>query len=394
MSRGLRGRGLSSVLLLDITRLLDRALRGVRPTGVDRVGLAYVAHFGGRAQALVRFGGRWVVFGRQDSQRLFAWVLEPIRQMAGWVRFWVGRGYGCNWRGAPAGTVLLHSSHDGLQHAAFADEVRARGWRAVYFVHDLIPLEFPEYGRAGEAARHRARMRTVLSSGVAVVVNSAATGRALEGFALREGRMMVPWTVAHLAPVVFPNGGTGGLAEPYFVMLGTIEARKNHWMVLNVWRQLVAELRAERVPKLVLIGRRGWECEQVVDMLERCEVLRGVVLEQGDCDDAMVGAWLRGARALLFPSFAEGFGIPLVEALAVGTPVIASDLEVFREVAGEVPVYLSPLDGLGWKAMVREFARPDSAVRAAQLRRLAGWEAPTWAGHCAQVERFLQEVVG
>jgi len=95
---------------------------------------------------------------------------------------------------------------------------------------------------------------------------------------------------------------------------------------------------------------------------------------------------------LLFPSFVEGYGLPLVEALACGTPVIASNLEVFRELAGEIPDYLSPIDGLGWARAIEDYAREDSAARAAQIDRLQGWTAPTWEGHFAKVDRWLESL--
>ena len=107
-------------------------------------------------------------------------------------------------------------------------------------------------------------------------------------------------------------------------MLGTIEPRKNHWFMLHVWRRIVEES-GGNAPKLVVIGRRGWECENVVDMLERCESLKDAVVEQSNCSDHDLQVWLQHARALLFPSFVEGYGMPLVEALTMQVPVIASD---------------------------------------------------------------------
>jgi glycosyltransferase involved in cell wall biosynthesis len=176
--------------------------------------------------------------------------------------------------------------------------------------------------------------------------------------------------------------------RPYFVALGTIEPRKNHLLLLNLWRQLAGSM-GPAVPRLVVIGRRGWENENVLDMLERCAAIDGLVREESGLPDHEVARLLRGARALLFPSFAEGFGLPLAEALALGVPAVASDLPALREVGGEVPDYLDPLDGAAWRAAVVEYARPDSAVRRAQIARMAGWQAPSWEDHFAAVDGLL-----
>jgi len=124
-------------------------------------------------------------------------------------------------------------------------------------------------------------------------------------------------------------------------------------------------------------------------MLERCPPLRGLVLERGDLPDAELVRLIRGARALLLPSFAEGFGFPLIEALVQGIPVICSNLPALRETGGQVPEYLDPLDGPGWREAIVDYARPESAGRAAQLRRLGGWRPPRWEDHFAQVDALI-----
>jgi glycosyltransferase involved in cell wall biosynthesis len=179
------------------------------------------------------------------------------------------------------------------------------------------------------------------------------------------------------------------LAQPYFVILGTIEPRKNHWLLLHLWRELVAAHGAGRVPHLVVIGQRGWECENVVDLLERCDSLKGVVHEVSGAADAEVARYLRHACALLFPSFAEGYGMPLVEALMLGTPAIASPLEVFREIAADIPDYLDPLDGPGWARLVLDYAAPGSVRREAQRQRMRAFQMPTWERHFERVEGLL-----
>jgi glycosyltransferase involved in cell wall biosynthesis len=178
---------------------------------------------------------------------------------------------------------------------------------------------------------------------------------------------------------------------PYFVFLSTIEPRKNHWLLLHVWRHIIKDL-GPAAPRLVVIGQRGWECENAVDMLERCEPLREMVIERAGCSDAELVNYLHHAQALLFPSFTEGYGMPLVEALSLGVPVIASDLPVFAEIAADVPDYIDPLDGRRWREVIEAYSTPQSGPRSAQLERIRRFSVPAWSGHFARVDAFLGQV--
>jgi glycosyltransferase involved in cell wall biosynthesis len=171
---------------------------------------------------------------------------------------------------------------------------------------------------------------------------------------------------------------------PYFVMVGTIEPRKNHQFILMIWRRLRERLGA-LTPHLVIIGARGWENENVIDLLERSSQLRPLVHECNRTSDAETVHILRNAQALLLPSLAEGFGLPLAEALALGVPAICSDIAVFREVAGSVPEFVDPLDGLAWLEAIADYSAEGSPRRAAQLARQSSWRAPTWDEHFAKI---------
>ena len=376
-------------MLIDVTRVLDRTLQGRRPTGVDRVGLAYVQHFRERARALVRFAGRWMAFAETDSKRLFDGLLAPDARFIRRSRWLVGTTHALNWQRPARGSVLLNTGHSGLDRTDYSQRARRYGLRPLYFLHDLIPVAFPEYGRPGEAEKHCHRLKTMLETGHGLIMNSAVTGGELEAYAAALGMVVPQWITAHLATPDFPSPASNRpVPEPYFVILGTIEPRKNHLLLLNLWRQLVGTL-GPSAPRLVVIGQRGWECEQVVDMLERCAALKGVVTEISDCDDAALATWLFHAQALLFPSFAEGYGIPLVESLSLGTPVVASDLPVFRELANDIPDYLDPLDGVGWRQAVLDFVETQGPRRTAQKTRMMGWRAPTWKAHFEKVDDFM-----
>jgi glycosyltransferase involved in cell wall biosynthesis len=93
------------------------------------------------------------------------------------------------------------------------------------------------------------------------------------------------------------------------------------------------------------------------------------------------------------PSFAEGFGLPVPEALSAGTPVICSDLPALREVCGDIPEYLDPLDGLGWRRAILDYTQAASPRRAAQCQRLGAWSAPRWDTHFNQVHGIIKNLV-
>ncbi len=172
--------------------------------------------------------------------------------------------------------------------------------------------------------------------------------------------------------------------RPYFVCVGTIEARKNHRLLLDLWRRLAAEC-GDRAPLLRLVCRRGYGSD---GMAADLRALRHVVIEQPDLSDTAMTALLAGARALLLPSFAEGFGLPVAEALSLGVPVLCSNLAALRESGGGVPDYLDPADRAAWHRAVLDYAS-DSSRRRAQLARLRGWTAPSWRQHFAIVEALI-----
>jgi glycosyltransferase involved in cell wall biosynthesis len=289
------------------------------------------------------------------------------------------------------GRLYLNIGHTGLDSDGFRTWVRRSGVRPVYFVHDLIPLTHPDYCREGEAQTHARRMETVLASGSGIIGNSQATLDDLQRFAEAEGFAVPPTIAAWLGctPLKVPEAARSNEGPATFVALGTIEGRKNHLLLLDVWSRLIAKM-AKKAPRLVIIGQRGWKAERAFEILDRDEDLRRHVVEVSDCSDRELAAHLANARALLFPSHAEGFGLPLVEALALGVPVIASDLPVFREIGQGVPTIIGSNDPEAWEAAILDYARPESAARAAQLGRLRQFRPFDWASHFRLVERWLE----
>jgi glycosyltransferase involved in cell wall biosynthesis len=265
----------------------------------------------------------------------------------------------------------------------------------VFLVHDLLPMDYPEYFRPGYRDRFGRRLDTIVGHAKALITTSAAVKvRLMEEYAARR-RAAVPIHVAALPSTMSVEEGRdladpGLTASPYFVVLGTIEPRKNHLLLLNVWRRL-AEAHSSP-PKLVIVGVRGWENEQVLDVLDRSVLVRPHVIEASGVSDRGLLRLLANARGLLMPSFAEGYGLPVVEALSVGTPVVASDIPVFREISQGCAVFHHPLDGPGWREAILTFSDLEHPDTRRSRQKTQAFRAPSWEGYFDSVGAFLAEL--
>lgn len=227
----------------------------------------------------------------------------------------------------------------------------------VAYVHDIIPIQFPEYIRPQQVGQFENYLAEIASVGGNFVCNSTDTAANLKAYIAEMGwrasvvdtiRPKIDITARTFRPPSPEAARLEASATPYFVTVGTIEPRKNHLLLLHLWRHL-ANCGLEVMPHLHVVGKRGWENENIVDLLERSPAIRRHVTEHNELDDADLVHLMKGAVAVLFPSFAEGLGLPVLEAAALGVPVIASDLPVFCDLDAADITLLDPLDTPAWK---------------------------------------------
>jgi len=436
------------IWLVDISRLVEN-LHLRTPTGIDRVEMAYVQHFLGRAgREDVRFvvtwpyltgilsndyvrpvieaaASRWSADG-QDAARDSTFVelrdvlCRPPAESNGRSALRVGgsdaRAGAGDWVRTAAigaqsagnrlsrrhlaafraeGACYVHVSQFRLNRPRRFSWLSAAAVRGVFFLHDLIPITHPEYCRPGEAGRHARRVDTMARHASVIIANSGFTRSSFEAHRAATGGTAPPCEVVplglsglFLAPSAIAPIRT---ETPYFVVVGTIEPRKNLAFLLQVWHRWT-RAGASRRARLVVVGRRGWENENVLDLLERSIGLAPTVIEVATLSDAGMVALLRGATALLAPSLVEGFGLPIAEALALGVPVIASDIEAHREVGGAFAQYVGPADGLGWMAALDDCIRPESERRPGRQAGRENYKPTSWSDHMARVEDIVARI--
>lgn len=256
---------------------------------------------------------------------------------------------------APVNATLLNVSQFPIWRPHYLSWLRYRpDIRAVFFLHDLLPLEYPEFFRAFEVHRHAGRLAAIARHAAGVIVASESTKSSFHRYMRVRDLKAPPVLVAPLPVSPLFASSELRLGAPdmipsrrYFLTIGTLEPRKNHLFLLQVWRELTERM-GKATPKLILVGIRGWDNENVLDMLERCAALKETVVEAPHLSTPALRQLMARCEAVLMPSFAEGYGLPVAEALATGTPVIASDIEVFRSVPSSLVHRVDPLDGPGW----------------------------------------------
>jgi glycosyltransferase involved in cell wall biosynthesis len=253
--------------------------------------------------------------------------------------------------------------------------VRKPGARVICVVHDLLPLT--DLKLSDIATRQfLARIRTSLRQAdeLAFVSNYSMMRfrELLPQFAHLPARVVYPRTRFDAPDVLRPPAPSGSPGRPSFVVIVSNEPRKNVANVLRAFRN---------VPQadLVVIGHVG--------RIGRMANLPANVRFAGYVDEHEKAALIADAHGLIMPSFAEGFGVPIIEALAANTPVLCSDIAVFREVAGELADYFDPFSTDSIAASVtRVLTRQDECRRQIRARR---HELAERFGYQTQARDFL-----
>jgi glycosyltransferase involved in cell wall biosynthesis len=342
-------------------------VRPDRLTGIERYALSLTAAMARRAP------GEVVLFTRPNAPEALRAL--PVEQHAAPFkhRFSIEQAW-LPLAAARARVELLHM-------LAFPTPVLWRG-RAAITVHDATPWLHPDTISAGMRYYYGPLYRQALRRAAGIFTVSESS-RADLVRALGVPAEHIHVTPNGVDPSFFAARAPDGPRAPYLLAVGTLEPRKNLPVLIDAFRQLRAE---GRDLQLVLVGRQGW-----ADSLPLAELAAHVRLT-GSIPDAELAELYAGASCFVLPSLYEGFGLSLAEAMAVGTPAVASDIPALRELGGDTVRYAPPCSSRAFADVIREVLdhRDESAAaarRAQDRARRFSWD--TAAAETLELYRAL-----
>ncbi len=268
-------------------------------------------------------------------------------------------------------------------HPDYPDLVRTqreRGLRFALLVYDLIPIRRPEWFERSLVRLFRSCFESMLPLCDVIFAISRATADDVEAYA-RENGVALPGPVTPI-PIGTGFGSQSQSAatshcralptvSSYALFVSTIEARKNHTLLFRVWRRLLEDLPPERVPTLVFAGHIGWLVDDLMRQIANTDNLNGKLVVIEDPTDAELAMLYRGCLFTVFPSFHEGWGLPVTESLAFGKPCVISDRTSLPEAGGRLVRSFDPDNLNDAYEVIRQVIddRPGLARWEAEVRR-------------------------
>jgi glycosyltransferase involved in cell wall biosynthesis len=272
-----------------------------------------------------------------------------------------------------------------IMHWTYPLPLRVEGARNLYTIHDLVPLRLPHTSLEDKSYYDRLIRACIDRSDGIVTVSEASRNDIIDLFGADPAKVMNSYQPVDLPAL--PAEVDGRLRrlfdlerDGYFLFFGAIEPKK------NVGRLIEAYLSAEIETPLVIVGGRGWRSEQELRLLNgahgRTLSSAGTVRQLEYLPRPLLVELIRGARGVLFPSLYEGFGLPALEALALGVPLLTSNTASLPEVVGDAALVVDPYDVSALTAALRRLDGDD------------GLRAMLCASGPVQAARFSMDIYG
>jgi glycosyltransferase involved in cell wall biosynthesis len=294
-------------------------------------------------------------------------------------------------------TLLIAGAFWIYQRYDLPNMLRHAGVRVTVFIHDLIQITDPEFVEPAATTVFRRSIVDVLSVCNYVLTNSHFVAGEVGRYLTERMNFQIPVIPVTLATefsakepdINAVHQEYKDLAtEEYVLCVGTIEIRKNHLYLINIWERLIKE--GKRAPNLVFVGKWGWEIAPLQKHLSKSDYLGGRLYIYNAISDDDLSFLYQNCLFTIYPSFAEGWGLPVGESLWYGKPCITSRVTAMPEVGGSLCKYLDPFDAEdGYRVVADVLAeRPALAAWTAQVR--AEFKPKTWKGFSMELFETVQ----
>lgn len=275
--------------------------------------------------------------------------------------------------------------------------LKKQGLQIVTFVHDIIPITDPQYCYPNTVCQFMNYAGAVLKHADAIFVSTQATLQEIRNLQKQLKSPEIPLYITGLG-ADFSDPAHGTVADdvvqklkdhPYVLLVSTLEPRKNHALLLDAFDQGLYD----EGLCLVFAGRFGWGVDDLKQRLQSHPQFGRQLFHFSGLNDATINHLYRHAFLTAYPSFNEGFGLPIIESLERGTPAIVSDREVLKEVGKDFCLYCDPRSPTEWADQFRKLLHDPAQLN--HLReQLSAFSAPTWdeatdrmAGYLLQLRR-------
>lgn len=286
-----------------------------------------------------------------------------------------------------------------LKRSWLLPKLKAQGVKIVVQIYDIIPVTHPVYCHAYTVLSFLEYLGAHLSYADLMIANAKATIDAMRALTEEAGFRMPETAVVPLGcdfsgrqrneETDCPSNVRDKIRKipekgKYILMVGTIEPRKNHAYVLNAFDQALFE----QGVNLVFAGRIGWNMAEFAERIQSHPQQGKQFYHIPDGSDDEI-AWLyENAYAVAFPSLDEGFGLPIIEAFLHGTPVLASDIPVLREVGGDSCVYFDVMDEKALSEQTIQLLSDQEQYQKLK-KQVGGYKPYTWEESAKKMREVL-----
>jgi glycosyltransferase involved in cell wall biosynthesis/DNA-binding SARP family transcriptional activator len=293
------------------------------------------------------------------------------------------------------GAFWIYPNYDAIKY------MRANGVRFTLFIHDLIQISHPQFVFEAANKKFRQALVDALMLADLVITNSEYVANDVRKFMSGRLNFSVPVKSALLATALVGQQKQiakptrrdvlTAASSPFVLSVSTIEVRKNHLYMIKLWEELITK-DVWNIPNLVFVGKLGWDIEPLMKYIDQSGHLGGRLHILSNVSDQELTYLYDKCLFTMFPSFVEGFGLPVGESLAHGKPCIASNRSSMPEVGGRFVKYVSPEDLDGGVRLVEELLADPVVLSTWEKEVRDNYKPRTWSEFTADFYDSIREL--